>query len=177
MAKATGKPGDAVVMPQARREMGLLPVAGLVSSVTRPFMRGKQAAVARLALDWPAVVGPALAAVTAPERLVGGSGEMGGGGVLTIRASGPVALELTHLAPELIARINGHLGRGAVAQLRFTERRRQRGEAPQAAPPRPLPPKPPREAVARAAATVADLPDGPLKEALARLGAHLIARR
>ncbi|WP_291299376.1 DUF721 domain-containing protein [Elioraea sp.] len=173
MAKATGKPEGAGDVPQARREMGLLPVASLVSSVTRPLMRGKQAAVARLALDWPAVVGPALAAVTAPERLVGGAE----GGTLTIRASGPVALELTHLAPELIARINGHLGRGAVAQLRFTERRRQRGEGLPTPPPRPLPRPPPREAVAKAAATVADLPDGPLKDALARLGAHLVARR
>lgn len=176
MAKATGKP-EGVEGAPARREMGLLPVASLVSSVTRPLMRGKQAAVARLALDWPSVVGPALAAVTVPERLVGGGGEKGGGGTLTIRASGPVALELTHLAPELIERINGHLGRGVVAQLRFTERRRHRGETLPSPPPRPLPKRPPREAVAQAAATVADLPDGPLKDALARLGAHLIARR
>jgi hypothetical protein len=145
-------------------------------------MRGKQAAVARLALDWPSVVGPALAAVTVPERLVGGTAEKGGaekggGGTLTIRASGPVALELTHLAPELIERINAYLGRGAVAQLRFTERRRHRGEALPSPPPRPLPKRPPREAVAKAAATVADLPDGPLKDALARLGAHLVGRR
>jgi hypothetical protein len=176
MGEATGKRQGGEAAP-ARREMGLLPVASLVSSVTRPLMRGKQAAVARLALDWPTVVGPALAAVTVPERLVGGSGDKAGGGTLTIRASGPVALELAHLAPELIERINAYLGRGAVAQLRFTERRRHRGEAQPAPPPRPLPKRPPREAVAKAAATVADLPDGPLKDALARLGAHLIARR
>jgi hypothetical protein len=175
MAEGTGKPGEKG--GQARREMGLLPVASLVSAVTRPLMRGKQAAVARLALDWASVVGPALAAVTVPERLVGGAAEKGGGGTLTIRASGSVALELTHLAPELIARINAHLGRGAVARLRFTERRRQRGESLPATPPRQLPKRPPREAVAQAAATVADLPDGPLKEALARLGAHIVARR
>jgi hypothetical protein len=156
----------------ARRAMGPIPVASLVSAVTRPLMRGRQAAVARLALDWPAVVGPALAAVTAPERLAGGAE----GGTLTIRASGPVALELSHLAPELIARINAHLGRGAVARLRFSERRRGAAAADLAEPPPPRRVPPPRQAVVKAEAAVADLPEGPLRAALARLGAHVIAR-
>jgi hypothetical protein len=88
-----------------------------------------------------------------------------------------MALELSHLAPELLARINAHLGRDAVTRLRFS------AEGGRRAPPRAVtapapPPRPPgQEAVSRAAATVADLPEGPLKEALARLGARVIARR
>uniref|UniRef100_UPI00118606C7 DciA family protein n=1 Tax=Elioraea rosea TaxID=2492390 RepID=UPI00118606C7 len=54
-----------------RRGGGPVALASLVAAVTRPMMRGRQATVARLALDWPQVVGPALAAVTAPERLAG----------------------------------------------------------------------------------------------------------
>jgi len=165
MEEEASKPGD------ERRAVGPLPIGGLVSAVTRPLMRGRGAAVARLALDWPEVVGPALAAVTAPERLAGAAG----GGTLTIRASGPMALELAHLAPELIARINAHLGRQAVARLRFTAERRKEG-APAIAAPARLPP-PPREAVARAERAVADLPEGDLRAALARLGARVLARR
>lgn len=150
---------------------GPVAVGGIVSAVTRPMMRGRQAAVARLALDWPTVVGPALAAVTEPLKLSGGAG----GGTLTIRASGPMALELSHLAPELIARINRHLGRNAVARLSFGAGRRT--GPPALPPPLPRPPAPPREARARAEAAVSGLPEGPLREALARLGAHLMARR
>lgn len=165
-----GKPGRAE--EGQRRGGGPVAVGGLVNALARPLMRGRQGAIARLSLDWPLVVGPALAAVTAPERLVGTAG----GGTLTIRASGPMALELAHLAPELISRINAHLGRDAVTRLKFSaEARRPARQAP--APPPPPRRPPPREAVAAAASAVASLPEGPLKEALARLGAHVLARR
>ncbi|MCU0984558.1 MAG: DciA family protein [Acetobacteraceae bacterium] len=169
MQDDAGKPGW---QEERQRRGGPVAVAGLIGAVTQPLMRGRQAAVARLSLDWPQVVGPALAAVTAPERLSGAAG----GGTLTIRASGPMALELAHLAPELIARINAHLGREAVARLKFSaDGRRARPSA--LAPPPPPPRPPPREAARAAATVVADLPDGPLKDALARLGAHVLARR
>ncbi|MCU0888970.1 MAG: DciA family protein [Rubritepida sp.] len=173
MQDEAGKPGQNIDGQDERRfRGGPVAVAGLIGAVTRPLMRGRQAAIARLALDWPQVVGPALAAVTAPERLTGAAG----GGTLTIRASGPMALELAHLAPELIARINAHLGRDAVARLKFSAESRR--AAPSALPPSPPPPRaPPREAAQKAVTAVADLPDGPLKEALARLGAHVLARR
>lgn len=173
MQDEAGKPGqDRERQEERQRRGGPVAVASLIGAVTRPLMRGRQAAVARLALDWPQVVGVALAAVTAPERLTGAAG----GGTLTIRASGPMALELAHLAPELIARINTHLGRDAVTRLKFSADGRR-------APPSALPPPsrphrpPPREAARQAVSAVADLPDGPLKEALARLGAHVLARR
>ena len=53
--------------------------------------------------DWPTIVGPAIAAVTMPRRLHGGT--------LTIACAGPIAMELQHLAREVIERINTHLGR------------------------------------------------------------------
>jgi hypothetical protein len=170
MADGTGKKGEE--RPgEHRLAVGPVPLAGLLNTVTRPAMRGRGGALARLALDWPEVVGPALAAVTAPERLAGGPG----GGTLTIRASGPMALELAHLAPALIARINAHLGRDAVARLRFSADGRRNATRP-AAPPA-APPPPGREALLRAEAAVSHLPEGPLKDALARLGARVIARR
>jgi hypothetical protein len=169
MQDETGKPEK---QQERQRSGGPVAVAGLIGAVTRPLMRGRQAAVARLSLDWPQVVGPALAAVTVPERLTGAAG----GGTLTIRASGPMALELTHLAPELIARVNAHLGRDAITRLKFSAEGRR--AAPSVLPPPPPPPRPPpREATQKAATAVADLPDGPLKDALARLGAHVLARR
>jgi hypothetical protein len=101
-----------------------------------------------------------LAAVTTPRGLSTGT--------LTIGCAGPVAMELAHLSDQLSARINGHVGRPTVTRLRFV----------QTLPPalaQPLIPAPPPQDVARAAAAVADLPDGPLKDALASLGALVLA--
>jgi hypothetical protein len=165
MTTENGKQDD------ARLAIGPVPVARLLAKATRPAMRRIQAAAARLALDWPLVVGPALAAVTAPVRLSGGKD----GRVLTIRAAGPVALELQHLAPQLIERINAHLGPGAVARLKFLQ------SAPGFAEPQSPAPVPPRrapdlQALARMDGALAELPEGPLREAMARLGRAIASR-
>jgi len=105
--------------------------------------------------DWPQVVGPALAAVTSPLRLTPGT--------LTLACSGPVAMELQHLAPELVARINGHLGRAAVERLRFVQ---------QALPgrPKPAPPARPERPLPDALQDrLAALPEGELRQALENL--------
>jgi hypothetical protein len=137
-----------------RSPYGPRPLGQLIPPLTRPVFRKKSPGGATLMADWPAVVGPALAAVTTPKRLSTGT--------LTIGCVGPVAMELTHLAPQLIARINAHLGRVTVERLRFVQ---QAGTTPPAAPRRPpdapLPP--------RVEAAVASLPPGELREALAKL--------
>lgn len=155
-----------------RLAVGPVPVARLVAKVARPLAGRVQAATARLALDWAEVVGPALAAVTAPERLHGGKGTR----VLTIRAAGPVALELQHLAPQLIERINAHLGSGAVARLKFVQSAPGLAEFQAPAPLPPLRPPDP-QALQRIDAALAKLPEGPLREAMARLGRAIAARR
>ncbi len=81
--------------------------------------------------DWQAIVGADLAAVSQPEKLVFPRGERIGG-VLHIRVSGGVAVELQHLEPLVIERINGHFGYGAVARLRLIH-----APIPRAAAPRP----------------------------------------
>ncbi|HEY4251363.1 MAG TPA: DUF721 domain-containing protein, partial [Roseomonas sp.] len=80
---------------------GPRPLGAILPRLTRPAFRRRSPAGAQLMADWPAVVGPALAAISAPKRLSAGT--------LVLACSGPIAMELTHLAPELIARINTHL--------------------------------------------------------------------
>ncbi len=129
-------------------------VSELVPRLTRPAFRRRSPAGAMLMADWPAVVGPALAAVTQPMRLSAGT--------LTLACSGPVAMELQHLAPELVARINAHLGRVLVERLRFV----------QAAPPGATPARPaakPAPLPEGVQARLAGLPAGELREALERL--------
>lgn len=130
------------------------PVGSLIPRLTRPVFRKRSAAGVQILADWPEMVGPALAAVTEPLRLTSGS--------LVLACSGPVAMELQHLAPELIARINGHLGRPAVERLRFVQ------QALSGAPP----PRPPRKPVVLPDAVqgqLAELPAGELRDALEKL--------
>ncbi len=129
--------------------------------LVRPALRKRAPSIAALLAEWEAVVGPAIAAVTVPKRLAAGT--------LTLAASPPIALELQHLGPQLLARINAYLGTEAAVRLRF---------APSAASPVPrlVPPPPSPEDLARVAAAVAPLPDGNLRSALEALGAALAAR-
>ncbi len=138
-----------------RHVYGPRPVSALLPVVTRAAFRRRSPAAAQVLADWPSIVGPALAAVTTPRRLLAGT--------LTLACSGPIAMELQHLATELIARINAHLGAPTVQALRFV----------QTAPAPALPPRAPRVvagAAEAAEAAVAGLPSGELRDALAALG-------
>src|SRR5690349_17761632 len=76
-----------------RHVYGPRPIGALLPSLTRPAFRRQGPAAAQVLADWPLIIGPELAALTQPRRLVGGT--------LTIACSGPMAMELQHLAPEL----------------------------------------------------------------------------
>lgn len=134
-------------------------VAALMPAVTRAAFRRRSPATAQVMADWATIVGPALAGIATPRGLSAGT--------LTIACAGPVAMELAHLSDELRARINTHLGRATVKRLRFVQ------SSPAALMEPVLASGPPRQD-ARAAAAVAGLTDGPLKDALAGLGALVL---
>ena len=151
-----------------RHVYGPRPVSALVPRLTRAAFRKRAPATAQVVADWSAIVGPAIAAVSVPRRLVRGT--------LTIACTGPIALELQHLTSELTERINGHLGSQTVTALRFVQTAdAMTGEA---AAPLPSPPRPPDpERVAAVEAIVGDLPDGELRGALTSLGHALLTLR
>lgn len=131
-----------------------MPLGSILPAITRPAFRRRSPAGAQLLADWAHIVGPALAAVTTPLRLSGGT--------LTLACGGPVAMELQHLAPEVIARINSHLGRVVVERMRFVQR--PGGARATPAPPAPAGPLP--DAVT---GRLASLPEGELRQALENL--------
>jgi len=144
-----------------RSPFGPQPVSALVPRLTRPAFRKRSPAGAQLLADWPALVGPALAAVSQPRRFAAGT--------LTIACNGPVAMELQHLAPQLIARLNGQLGEALVRNLRFVQQRPDR--------PLPAPPPPPRPLPPRVAAELESLPDAGLRAALEKLARGVYRKR
>jgi hypothetical protein len=148
---------------QERHVYGPRPLGALVPAIARPAFRRRSPAAAQVMADWPAIVGPRLAAITTPRRLSAGR--------LTLACAGPVAMELQHLAPELIARINTHLGAAVVERLGFTQ------DIQDAAPPAKPARKPTAETIRRADAAVAELPEGELRAALAALGRAVLNAR
>ncbi len=139
------------VTPSAedRRTFTSLPLAQLVPGITKPAFKKKSPAGAAVMADWATIVGPRLAAGTEPRKLSRGQ--------LTVACSGPMALELQHVADALVARINTHLGQAVVEKLRFVQDYIV----------------PPAQALPRrkqvAAQPVAELPPGELNDALAGL--------
>ena len=142
--------------PESRHVYGPRPIGALLPAITRPAFKARAPAAAQVMADWPAIVGPALAAVTAPRRISAGT--------LTLACSGPIALELQHLSGQLIERVNAHLGRILIERLRFVQ------EVLNPAPPTPR--RPPATPV-----DVPGVPPGPLRDALAALGGALQADR
>ncbi len=138
-----------------RHVYGPRPLGALIPAVTRAAFRRRSPASVQLLQDWADIVGPAVAAMALPKRLSGTS--------LTLACSGAAALELQHLSTALIERINTHFGRRCVEQLRFV----QDGAPPPPVAARNRPPP----------VKVDGLPEGELRDALARLGGAVAARR
>jgi hypothetical protein len=141
---------------------GPRPLGALVPALTRPAFKRKSPAGAQIMADWPALVGPALAAVSQPLRLSSGT--------LTLACSGPVAMELQHLAPQLAGRINAALGRVAVERFRFVQR------APAMAAP-PMRRAPLDTLPARIESAIAGVESAELRDALARLARGVYRNR
>jgi len=145
-------------------------VAAPLSSVTRPVLKRRGLASGRVVAEWTEIVGATLAACSCPERL--SQPRDGGPGTLKIRVDGPMAVELQHLEPVIIERINSYFGYRAVARLSMI-----RGPLPPRRDPTPeAPPAPDDAAMETAAERAAGITDDALREALTSLGSHVLSR-
>jgi hypothetical protein len=117
MAGMNGRGTDRVVgrvaadPRQGERRSGLRPIGEAAWRVAAPIVAGGGGGVlARLKVEWSAVVGAELAARTWPQKL-------GRDGALKLLVVPGFALDLQHRAPLVIDRINLFFGRTAVARL------------------------------------------------------------
>lgn len=122
---------------------------------------------------WREIVGESLAGRSEPVKLV--KPRTGGGATLELRVAGPVAALVQHQAPLILDRLNIYLGPGAVARLRIVQGPLTRpAVAAKPAPRRRV--RPPLDAAAERdlANSLADTREGPLKDALLRLGREVL---
>jgi hypothetical protein len=147
------------------RTNAMLSLAAMLPRVTRRTLGRHGLAEGGLIADWAAIVGAMIAERSLPLRLSFTGGERRDG-TLHVRVSGALALELQHLEPQILERINGYFGYRAVGRLRIhqgpvpVERRAPRE------PPRPLTP----EMEAKVDSLVAAVEDDGLRQALQALG-------
>jgi hypothetical protein len=116
MAKWQTRTGEHAAGATAKRRGRAVAVGAAATPLIEPTLRRRGFVETRITRDWAAIVGDALAAETMPIRLVFPKGERLDA-TLLVRVTGPLALELQHLAPLVIEKINGHFGYRAVARL------------------------------------------------------------
>ena len=157
------------------------PVAGkaltpLMKSLDERFGKGADGLKAR----WREIAGEFMAARTEPVKLVKGRG--GQPGVLEIRVDGPAATLIQHQAADILERVRMVLGADAVGRLRIVQgpvRPKATAAAKGVAAARGRRRTGPLDAAeeARLQAELAKAPEGPLKDALLRLGREVIRGR
>jgi hypothetical protein len=120
---AMAKPPKKVSEPPPRRN-GVRDVGSLLPDVGAVAFRRFGFVQSTLLGRWREVVGPVYARWSVPESLKFPRGEKTGG-TLTIRVEGPFSLQLQHVAPQILDRVNRILGHNAVARLKLVQ-----GEVP-----------------------------------------------
>lgn len=151
-----------------RRIQGMVSVAVAADKVTRPVF-GKHGFVSgALVVDWPAIVGSAMAAHTLPLRIRFPAKERGEGTLEIKVASSAFSTEIQHLEPLILERINGYFGWNAVARLKL-----RHGPLPERAKPRAAAVDAAGPVSERAQAALEQVEDPQLREALARLGSRI----
>jgi len=153
------------------RTNALLSLAVTLPKVTRRTLGRHGLAEGALVTDWSAIVGQNIAERSLPLRLSFTGGERREG-TLHVRVSGALALELQHLEPQILERINGYFGYRAVGRLRIHQ-----GPVPDQNSSRgPLPSRPSPAAEAEIGALVSAVADDGLRQALQGLGRSLRSR-
>ena len=137
-----------------------------VKTLDGKFGQGAGALSAR----WREIVGPEIARRTEPVKLV--KGRSGGPSSLEIRVAGPAAAIIQHQAHEVLARVNVFLGEGAVQKLRIVQGPLHRTEPIPKRRPAPLD----AAKEAELAESLAEAPDGKVKDQLLKLGRAVLRR-
>jgi hypothetical protein len=143
------------------------PLSDILRKTIKDAFAKQGFAATELVTRWPEIVGPEISAHCEPEKLQWPrpyENEEQQPGTLVLRVEGPTAIEIQHLSRIILERVNRFFGWQAVADLRLRQ-------APLGRRAKPVPPAVDQEAAERIAASLTDISDDKLKQALARLGA------
>lgn len=165
------------------------PLADFVGGVIDPVLARQGFSQSDLILYWDEIAGERLAAMSQPIKLQwpktpdwsrtpdawrgrNGGAERQDAATLVVRVESGFALEMQHLSGALIDRVNAHLGWRCVGRIALKQgpvERRPAGRRVLRAPS--------AEIAREAEQIVAGIEDGPLRSALLRLGASVLAQK
>ncbi|MBF0248209.1 MAG: DUF721 domain-containing protein [Alphaproteobacteria bacterium] len=167
----SAKPGG--IVPGDRRTRRAEPVAKTVDKLTKGLLGRQGFTHGAIVTKWPDIVGEHLARHTQPEKIVFSRDGVSGGTLHLKTDSGALAIELMHLEPQILERINAFFGYRAVVRIKLLQ-----GPLPRAKDDAPAPPPQPlsAEEARNLAAAIAGVDDPELFAALERLG-QAIKRR
>ena len=104
-----------------QRRAGLRALGANLPKIARRALGRRGFSDAGLIADWQNVVGTTIARCSQPLRLTFARAKERRDGTLLLRVAPGFALELQHLEPQLLERINSHFGYSAVAKLKFQQ--------------------------------------------------------
>ncbi len=171
--KTKGKPRG--ITPSEKRTRWAKPLAQPIDRLTKGLLGKHGFTHAQIVTGWPDIVGAEMARHTQPEKIVFSRDGVSGGTLHLKTDSGALAMELQHIEPQVIERINTFFGYRAVVRIKLLQGplpHRNRGDAKDKTQPRPLSPAEAREL----SQTVACVDDPELQEALERLGQSIVGR-
>ena len=149
-----------------RRAGGPLPIATLVPKLTRKALGKYGFSYAGLITEWEAIIGADIARTSTPEKLTFPHNKRDSG-ILRLRAESGAALEIQHLEPQILDRINSYFGYRAVVRLQLVNGpvRRQKTQ--------PIMKRKPAQYIS---ATTQEVTDPKLRNVLERLGQSMQMR-
>jgi len=161
----------------ASRRYSPAPVGARISAVARAAFAKRGFTQAHVLAHWPEIAGAQLAEYSSPEKLIfpraSGEGAPRSGATLVVRVDGPVAIEIRHLEPQILERINAYYGHSAVARLKLVQGPLPVKHGPRLRRLRPL------SAAEREALTqeLEKIEEPALKEALRKLGERVVGAK
>lgn len=117
----TREPSREYLAKRAEKRVGQTRRIGSLSdSIARPFYAHKGFSTSRVLLEWPHIVGTALAKVCLPEKVVFPRDKTVGGS-LWVRAPSSVAFQVSYQEQQILQRINQYFGYKAISFLKITQ--------------------------------------------------------
>jgi hypothetical protein len=151
------------------------PLSELLGATLSDALKTQGFASAEILARWGDIVGPEVAAHSEPMKINWPRAKVPGAlgdepaepATLVLRVEGPAALEIQHLSAVILERVNRFFGWQAIGRIALRQAPLRRREKPAS------PPPPDPAVTARIAASLPEIADEDLRQALARLGAAI----
>ena len=144
-------------------------ISSSVEKITKPIFSKRGFGEATIVNDWAHIVGDTLARHTVPEQIYHPSSSRSEGTLKLKIDSSALALELQHLIPQLMDKVNTYFGYRAVAKVQIIQ-----GPVPEQQEPEEEPAALSEEDARRLEEKLAFVSDPDLKAALTALGSEVL---